>query len=200
MIHLDGIDLPVRISKRTRILPNIIHTASRLSSTSSTPHTPRPTPTKRRIKHNILILKAIINRASTASIERYDRGSPIPCDRCTGSDIGGNGGAREEPDVDSGRFPLHGVNAAADGVEGVAVGSGGCDTTAIVARVGVTVGLQEGGGGLGAGGVDSAAGAGVQSHLVGAGEVYAFEDVDFAGAGPVGSEEPVGGPEGELVF
>ena len=53
-------------------------------------------------------------------------------------DIRGDVVAWEEPDVYAGAFPLHGVDAAAVGVEGVAVGVGGRGCYAAT-RVGVVL-------------------------------------------------------------
>jgi hypothetical protein len=66
--------------------------------------------------------------------------------------------AREEPDVDAGAFPLHGVHTSAIVVEAIAVsiGGGGCNATTVVGVVRVAVGVQEGGSRLRARGVDGA--------------------------------------------
>lgn len=122
-------------------------------------------------------------------------------------DVGGEVLAGEEPDGDVLAGPVGGVDAAPDGVEaGAEVGGvGGEDAAALVfglrGGVGVAVGGVEVAGHGGAGGtvvvavVDGAAGGGVEGHGIGGGAVDAFDDVDFAGLGPIGADEPKGGPD-----
>ncbi len=66
--------------------------------------------------------------------------------------------AWEEPNVDAGAFPLHGVHASTIVVEAIAVsvGGGGCNSATVVAVVRVAVGVQEVGSRLRACGVDGA--------------------------------------------
>lgn len=116
-----------------------------------------------------------------------------------GRHVRGDGAAREEPDGDGGAGPFGGVDAAADGVEaGAEVGGrGGEDGAAGVlglrGRVGVAVGRVGRAGHAGL--LDRAVARGVQGHGVGGGGVDAFDDVDFAHRGPVGADEPEGGPD-----
>lgn len=108
-------------------------------------------------------------------------------------DIRRDAPAREEPDVDAGAFPLHGVHASSVVVEAIAVSvrGGGCDSATVVGIVRVAVGVQEGGPGLRACGVDGASCCCVEGDLVCACEVDAFNYVDFAAVGPVWTEEPI---------
>ena len=74
--------------------------------------------------------------------------------------------------------PFHGVHAAIGGVEAVAegVGAAACDAAAFVAK---TAAAGEG-----------AAVGGVHGHAVFGVGVYAFDDVDFAARGPIGTSHP----------
>ncbi|KAA8571340.1 hypothetical protein EYC84_000660 [Monilinia fructicola] len=54
----------------------------------------RPNPTKRRIKHNIMICKIAIDIAAAATIECDDGEPPITRDGPPGCDIGGDAPAR----------------------------------------------------------------------------------------------------------
>lgn len=71
-----------------------------------------------------MICKIAIDIAAAATIECDDGEPPITRDGPPGCDIGGDAPARPEPHVDAGGFPLHGVDAAADVVEAIAVGVG----------------------------------------------------------------------------
>jgi hypothetical protein len=73
-------------------------------------------------------------------------------------DIRRDAPAREEPDVDAGAFPLHGVHTSSVVVEAIAVSirGGGCNSATGVGVVCVAVGVQEGGSRLRASGVDGA--------------------------------------------
>jgi hypothetical protein len=108
-------------------------------------------------------------------------------------DIRRDAPAWEEPDVDAGAFPLHGVHTSSIVVEAVtvSVGGGGCNSATVVGIVRVAVGVQEGGSGLRACGVDGASCCCVEGDLVCACEVDAFNYVDFAAVGPVWTEEPI---------
>lgn len=146
--------------------------------------------TKSRIKHDILIHEMRIHITSGPSIKRHDGQSPVPRNRVPVLDIRGDVIAREEPDVDAGGFPLHGVDAAAVVVEAVSVGVGGRGRSraAVVAVVGIAVGVREDGALLGTSDVHGATGRGVEGDGVLTGEVDALEDVNFAGGGPVRSK------------
>lgn len=114
-------------------------------------------------------------------------------------DVGGDVLAGEEPDGDGGGVPLGRVDAAADAVEaGAEVGRVGREDAAagvdlLAGGVGVAVGGVDGAGHARL--LDGAAAGGVEGHGVGLGAVDAFDDVDFAIRGPIGSDEPEGGPD-----
>ena len=122
--HFHIVDGPIRRSKRSRIFTHIILTRRRQTSTTTTrPYIPRPIPTKRRVENDILVHERIVNRTSIPTIERHHRKPPICQSKVTAlvGDVRGYGSAREKPDVYSGRFPLHGIDASAVGIETVAV-------------------------------------------------------------------------------
>lgn len=105
---------------------------------------------KRRIEHNILIREERVNITRTPSIERYDWQAPVSSHWAPARDISGNTTSREEPNVDSGAFPLHGINTPSDVVEIIAVGicSRSRDATSGIAIVLVAVGVNQSSAGL----------------------------------------------------
>ncbi len=196
--HPHGINQPIRLHKRARILLHIRLARPRLLLTAALrPVLPRPRPAKRRVENEIHILEVRIDVA-VAGVVR-EGGAPGARVRGAGRDIGGDVLPREEPDGDGGGGPGGRVDAAADGVEVGAegLGVGGEDAAAGVFGLGGGVGVAVCGvGGAGHGGVfDGAAGGGVEGHGVGGGAVDAFDYVDFAHCGPVGSDEPESGPD-----
>jgi hypothetical protein len=110
------------------------------------------------IENDVLVSKERIDVARTPSIESHNRQSPISSHGSAVRDIRRDAAAREEPDVDAGAFPLHGVHPSSVAVEGVTVSirGGGCDSATGVGVVRVAVGVQEGGSGLRTCSVDSA--------------------------------------------
>lgn len=141
----------------------------------------------------------LVHVAVAAGVVR-ERGAP--CGRAghgVADEVGGDVLAGEEPDGDGGGVPLGRVDAAADVVEaGAEVGRVGREDAA------ARVDLLAGGVGVAVGGVDGAgharlwdgaAAGGMEGHGVGLSTVDAFDDVDFAIRGPVGSNEPESGPD-----
>ena len=127
-------------------------------------------------------------------------GAPFRRIGIVGSDVGGDFRAGEEINGDGLGGPFGDVDAAADGVEAGAVGSG------IVAHVrapgvlflsrSVAVAIRCVGSREGTLVPDGAAGVGVQGHLIRLLRVDALDDVDLARLRPGGSgaEQPEGGP------
>lgn len=112
-------------------------------------------------------------------------------------DIRRDGVARKEPDADALAAQLHGVDAAAIGVELLAVaGDGALDTTSGVVVGAVVAVCRQLRAGFLALGRHAAVVGRVQRHFVaGVALVDGLHDVDFAVGGPVGGVgEPEGGP------
>ena len=112
-------------------------------------------------------------------------------------DVGGRLAVLEVPDLDEAGGPLHGVDAAARGVEAGAVARAHVvdHGAAVVAAAVAAVGVADGGARLAAGtGADGAAGRRVQRHLVLRVVVDALDDVDLAAVGPVRTDHPESGP------
>ena len=105
-----------------------------------------------------------------------------------GAEVCGNLAAWEVPDGNGLGGPFSGVDAAADGVEAGAVGSGVvahvCAPSVFLLPRGVGITVCGIGAGEGALVPDGAASVGVQRHLVGTLRVNAFDDVDFPSVGP----------------
>lgn len=97
---------------------------------------------------------------------------------------------------------MHGVRPAAIVVKRVAVSIGHRrrDAASIASVARVAVGVCERDPGLRPRGVDGAPCGRVQRYLVGAGLVDAFDNVNFAGVGPVGAEEPKCWPNAVVFF
>lgn len=114
-------------------------------------------------------------------------------------DVGGDVLTGEEPDGNCGGVPFCRVDAAADVVEtGAEVGLVGREDAAAGVDLlagGVGVAICRVDGARHARLLDGAAARGVEGHRIGLGAVDAFDDVDFAIRGPVGSHEPEGGPD-----
>lgn len=83
---------------------------------------PGPDATERRIEDNVMIAEGVID--VTRALEARCRLRPLTRIGGRGCDVGRGGGMWEVPDGDVRGGPLHGVNAAAVGVETRAVGGG----------------------------------------------------------------------------
>ena len=81
-----------------------------------------PLPTKRSIEDDIMVPEGIID--ITSALEARSRRAPFGRIGIGRRDIRGGGRVREMPDGDGRGGPLHGVDAAAVGVEVCAVGGG----------------------------------------------------------------------------
>lgn len=137
MVDLNRVDGPVSGSESSWVGPHVPFTASLTGTTAATPHRSRPISTERSVEDNVLVREIAVDVASTSSIERHDRSSPVSSNRLTVLDISWDVSTLEEPDVDSGALPLHGVDSTTDIVEVVSVRIAGCssDTAASVTVV-----------------------------------------------------------------
>lgn len=197
LIHLDRVHAPEALRKRGRVVRDpLLAAAGARGAAAAGPHAAGPVAAERRVEDDAHVAHVVVERAPGAGVERHDGQAPARGVGPAGGDVGGHGAAREEPHVDARFLPLHGVDAAAAGVEAGSegAGAGGAHGAAQGAAEGVAVVAEAGGGALGAAGVDGAAGAGVQGHGVCGLLVGALEDVDLARVGPVGAEHPEGGP------
>lgn len=198
--HLDRINQPVRLGEGAGILSHKRLARARFCFTAALlPILARPLPAKGRVEDEVHVLEVLVHVAVAAGVVR-ERGAP--CGRAghgVADEVGGDVLAGEEPDGDGGGVPLGRVDAAADVVEaGAEVGRVGREDAA------ARVDLLAGGVGVAVGGVDGAgharlwdgaAAGGMEGHGVGLSTVDAFDDVDFAIRGPVGSNEPESGPD-----
>lgn len=205
-------------SKSTRVCSNIVLTSARLArAAAATPYAASPLDiqlasfyishyvrhrdthitTESSVEHNIVIAEKAVDIAATSTIECNNRQSPVSSHGIPVGDIGRDITTREEPDVDTGALPLHGVDTTSNVVEVVSVGvrRSGCHTASVVSIVGVAVGVLEHGSTLRACGVDVAAWGCVESDRIGASKVHAFDDIDFAVVRPVGPKKPECGPD-----
>lgn len=191
-INLDRVNQPKRLPKRPRVLPNILLTRPRqIGTTTTSPHAPSPRPTEGRIKHKILIFKRPIEITPSIrpTLKRSKWLAPSPGIRSLGRDIRWYFATDPEPHVDARGGPLHGVDAAAEGVEAAAevLRRGGAHGTTFVGGGEVAVcGLGDGAG-LGVGVRYCAPWRRVEGYGVCELGIDAFNYVDFTGGGPVGS-------------
>lgn len=178
-VHLDRVDQPVRLRKRSRILRNVSLATRSQASALVAPDTPSPVAAEGRVEDNLVALEVRIDvaRAGEGSL----RSAPRRRIRLAGRDISRDGVAAEEVDGDGRRGPVHGIDTAADAVEAVAVACTLCDRLAAsyisVSRI--AVGVVEDGADLGACIGHRAPLCGVKRHGVGSLLVDALDDVDF---------------------
>lgn len=148
------------------------------------------------VEDDLQLVEMVVNVARFGKSGR--RGTPSRRIRSATSDIPGDARAREEPDIDDSPCPFGSVDAASSIVEAVAIGGVvvTSDGTAGVGRLARSFDVAVGSLDFAAEpeGLDGAAIAGVEGHLVGGLVVDAFNDVDFAVAGPVGAEHPESWP------
>ncbi len=201
LINLHSINQPVCLRKRTwHQLRMRVTRCRHICTTASPPHIlrTRPLPTERGIEDDIHIGEMLIDVAVAGEV----------CHGCApaagiggaGCDVGGNGGAREEVDVDVLGCPFCGVDSPTYGVEAGTKGlrilahNGAPGIFLLVGGICVAVCSVDCGCGCHARCSYRAAGVCVQGHLVGGLQVDAFDNVDLAAGGPVRTHEPVCGP------
>ena len=176
-IDLQAIDSPISGLERLRVVLDVILTGRRFAGASAilAPDGPRPVTTEGGIEDDIIILEVIINIAARATLEGSSSCSPSRRIRIGACGAVGDAIAAEEPDVDGGAGPFHGVDATLGVVETVAErgGTAGLDAAALAA---LAVLVEHG-----------AAVAGVHGHGILGLVVDAFDDVDFAAVRPVGT-------------
>lgn len=191
LINFDRVDKPISIRKClgiqlhvrvTRISPGA--TAARLPDVWIT----CPLPAECGVEYDVHVLEVCFHIAVAGEFSH--RRAPLACIGSVASDVGGNAGAREEPNLDGLIRPFGSVDTAADsvkaGAEGVAVLS---DDTAscillLTAGVGVAVGGVERALRRGIVARYRATSAGMQCHLVRERIVYTLDYVDLATSGP----------------
>lgn len=178
LVHLKGINRPIRLHKRLGVLPDVFLTSARLRRASGLlgPDGAGPVAAEGGVEDDVVVLEMPVDVAVVATEEARGGGTPSRGVGVGTRDIAGDAVAREEPDVDGGAGPFHGVNTAAGGVErsAVTVRSLGF---AIAAETAVATGAGEG-----------AAGTGVHGYLILGLMVDTLDDVDFTAVRPgVGS-------------
>lgn len=156
--------------------PDVVLTSGRLRRASGLlgPDAAGPVATEGGVEDDVVALEMPVDVAVIAAEEARGCGTPS---RGVGvgvgaRDIAGDAGAREEPDVDGGAGPFHGVNAAAGGVESSAVtvrslGFGRAAETAFATGAG-----------------EGAARTGVHGYLILGLMVDTLDDVDFTTVWP----------------
>ncbi len=173
-IDFQTIDTPIRTLKRLRMILHIILTRRRLSGASGIlrPNRAGPVAAESGVEDDVVVFEVVVDRAAWAALERGCGVAPAG-----GVGVGARGAvwdaaAGEEPDVDGGAGPFHGIDTTLGVVEAVAEGSGatGFGTAASFA---LAVFVDHG-----------AAAVGVHGHCVLCLVVDAFDDVDFAVVGP----------------
>lgn len=180
LIDLEGIDGPIRINKSLGVKPDVFLTgAARLSRASGIlgPDAAGPVAAEGGVEDDVVALEMPVDVAVVATEEARSCGTPsrrvgVGVGVGGARDIAGDAVAREEPDVDGGAGPFHGINAAAGVVETGAVvvrslGFGRVAETAVVAGAG-----------------EGAARTGVHGHLILDLIVDALDDVDFTAVWP----------------
>lgn len=199
--HTDIIQIPILLGKRSRILRDKAIAAlgtilaSRHGAAVSLIHCTGPVAAEGSVEDDAHVVEHGVDGAG--ALEEGGRGAEICCGvGVAGADGVGDCRAGEEPYFDGRGGPVHGVDAAALGVEARAVACCARVRGGAACRAeghGAVVGLESGG--L-AGARDGAAGFGVRRDQIGADVVDAFEDVELArlwpGAGL--AQEPEGRP------
>lgn len=200
LINIDTVDLPVRLSIDTRIIPHIIHTALPSMFTLLPKDTASPITTERGIKDDVHVAKTLVDVAASTSIESDNRRTPILRHRPPIPNILRHRISGKEPNINPTTLPLHRINASPilikprSEVPRIASPDG----AAVVAVVGIAVTLERNGTG-GAIKVHCTPWGGVKGYAVGGLEVDAFDYVDFAGGGPVGAKHLLERQLGGLV-
>lgn len=179
LVNLEGINRPIRVHKSLGVKPDVFLTAAgrpRRASGILGPDGAGPVAAEGGVEDDVVVFEMPVDVTVVATGEARGRGTPGRGDGIGvgARDIAGDAGAREEPDVDGGAGPFHGVNAAAGVVETGAVvvrslGFGRAAETAFA------TGAREG-----------AAGTGVHGYLVLGLMVDALDDVDFTAVRPGG--------------
>lgn len=178
LVHLKGINRPIRLHKRLGVLPDVFVTSTRLRRASGIlgPDGAGPVAAEGGVEDDVVVLEMPVDVAVVATEEARGGGTPSRGVGVGTRDIAGDAVAREEPDVDGGAGPFHGVNTAAGGVESSAVTVRSLGF-AIAAETAVATGAGEG-----------AAGTGVHGYLILGLMVDTLDDVDFTAVRPgVGS-------------
>ena len=193
LINTDTVHLPVRLSKDSRVVAHIINAALTSVSTLLPKHTTRPITTERGIEDNVHVAKTLVDVAASASIKSHNWSTPVLRHWSSVPNVGRDGVAWKEPHINPTTLPLRGINASSiiiksrPEVSRIASANG----AAVVPVIGVAVTLEWDGAG-GAVEVHDAAWGGVEGYGVCGLEVDAFDYVDFAGGGPVGTEHLCG--------
>lgn len=117
LVHLDVVDLPVRVLKRRRRGGDIGHARRRQLAAHwiAGPHVAGPVAAKGRVEEDVVLLE--VRRYVAAALEVCARRAPRLRHGVAALDVERNGGAREEPAADVVCRPLGRVHAAIHGVE-----------------------------------------------------------------------------------
>lgn len=176
-VHFQAVDSPVRGLERRRVILHVVLAGSGFGGASCVlgPDATGPVAAEGGVEDDVVVLEVVVYGAAGAADE--GRGGIAPGGG-VGVRAGGAGGdrvSREEPNVDGGAGPFHGVDATVGRVETVAEGGGAAllDAAALVA--------------LAAGTDHGATGVGVHGHGVVGLIVDAFDDVDLTVVGPAGA-------------
>jgi len=144
--------------------------------------------------YDLLVLEMAVD--ITAALILCDWRLPAGWIWATVRDVGRRCPSREEPDIDIRARPLRRNDAAANVVEigavrlGILVLDAASSICTLAWRINVTISIAQGTGEAAVIG-DSAAITCVQRHRVVSCVINAFNDVDFAFVGPIGTEKPI---------
>ena len=197
LVDLDGIDFPVRVLERARVLRDIVNTAlGRVTGAAGWTvrlgeHGAGPVSAEGSVEDDPLLVEPLCEVAGSLEEGRghAERGH-------VGVAVGDgrrDRGAREEPDRDVRRCQLHGVHPSAEIVErGTDVVDGGLHSAAEMAISGVALSGHEGAGHSRV--CHQTVGAGVENDLAACADVDPLDDIDLAIGRPVGADSPEGWP------
>lgn len=202
LIHLDRVDLPISLLICSWVAVDIVY-AGRSQGRADRVVVPdlgstSPVTAESVGENDGVVGKEFVNLAAgtAAGDESGRREAPGGRVRSAGGDVPRDGVAGEVPNGDVLRGPLHDIHSSTDSVEAITIVGcvAGLLTTAGVAAIGVTVALLEPGCWVGADVGDAAARKCVQGDCGGSLVVDTLKDINFAGAGPVGSKGPKSWP------
>ena len=176
-VDFQAVDGPVGRFERLRVVLHVVGATRRFTRTCAirAPDGTRPITAESGVEDDIVVVEVVVDGAAVATLEGSCCGAPRRGVRVGACSVRRDAAAGEEPDVDGGAGPFHGVDAAVGVVEAVTEG-GRTACLGAAAGVSLAVGVDHG-----------AAAAGVHGHCVLVLVVDTFDDVDFAVVGPVGT-------------
>lgn len=118
LVDLERVDGPVRVLEGRGVVLDEVLAGGGLGSAGGVvgPDVSGPVAAEGGVEDDLVVHEEVVDVAAAAA-ERGHGLAPAAGVRAAGRDVRGHGGAREEPDVDAGRGPLGGVDAALAVVE-----------------------------------------------------------------------------------